>query len=248
MRADLAVTRVRHAVKRRSCEVTNVVNVTPHLVRITLASDELRDFQSQSFDDHVKVFFPEDGADTPIARDFTPRRHDPTAGELDLEFVLHDTGPATRWAAHARPGHQLSIGGPRGSMIIPATFDWHLLIGDETALPAIARRLEELPAEVRAIVMLEVNSTEDEIHFNSRSQLQVSWCHRSTGGSSALLTQLKSLARLPSGEGYAWAAAESSDVREIRHHLLELGLDKSRIRAASYWKRGAPATHEVIDD
>jgi NADPH-dependent ferric siderophore reductase len=243
-----------------------VVPLAPHLVRITLAGAALRGFDSQSFDDHVKVFFPREGSDEPllpvigadgaapsqpgaerpIARDFTPRRFDRHAGELDLEFVLHDTGPATRWAAQARPGHRLGIGGPRGSMIIPLAFDWHLLMGDETALPAIARRLEELPAHVHAIVLVEVDGPADEIPLQSRAAMQLTWLHRCAA--QTVLTGLQSMAKLPRGEGYAWAAAESSHVRQIRQHLLDLGMDKSRIRAASYWKHGAPATHEVIDD
>jgi NADPH-dependent ferric siderophore reductase len=133
-------------------------------------------------------------------------------------------------------------------MLIPAAFDWHLLIGDETALPAIARRLEELPSQARAIVMVEVDHPVDEVRFHSRAQVQVTWCHRSGGGASTLLGGLKSFVKLPPGEGYAWAAAESSNVRQIRQHLLELGMDKSRIRAAAYWKRGAAATHEVVDE
>ena len=267
LRPDLAVSRVRHAVKLRTCRVSSVASVTPHLIRITLEGEDLRDFESQSFDDHVKVFFPADGADRPvlptigpegavqipgaerpIARDFTPRRYDRTAGKLDLEFVLHDTGPATRWAAQARPGQHLGIGGPRGSMIIPTAFDWHLLAGDETALPAIARRLEELPAGVRALVVVEVSTAAEEVRFDTRAQMQVKWCHRSQAVGSALVAGLQAIDALPAGEGYAWAAAEASVIRQIRQHLLALGMSKSRIRAASYWKNGAPATHEVIDD
>ena len=102
-------------------------------------------------EDHVKRFFPDGaapaGGEQPMAgRDYTPRRYDAASNTLEVDFVLHDAGPATRWATQAAVGQAMSIGGPRGSFIIPTTFDWHLLAGDDTALPAIGRRLAELPS------------------------------------------------------------------------------------------------------
>jgi NADPH-dependent ferric siderophore reductase len=100
----------------------------------------------------VKLFFPEgpvgaDGEPPMASRDYTPRRYDPAASTLEIEFVLHDAGPATRWASQVQPGHSLRIGGPRGSFIIPTTFDWHLLMGDDTALPIRSRsRLQRMRA------------------------------------------------------------------------------------------------------
>ena len=69
-----------------------------------------------------------------------------------IEFALHGEGPAAEWAAQAAAGHTLAIGGPKGSLIVPLDYDWHLLVGDETAFPAVARRLEQLPAGAKAIV------------------------------------------------------------------------------------------------
>jgi len=263
----LAVTRVRHPVKLRLGVVTRVTAITPHLIRVTLSGEQLHGFNSASFDDHMKVFFPAEGAETPvlptmgpegpvivpgaarpIARDFTPRRFDPRTGELDIEFVLHEAGPATMWAAQARVGQTLGIGGPRGSMIIPAAFDWHLLVGDDTALPAIARRLEDLPSTARALVLVEVADASAHVDFESRATVQTTWVHR-TGADESLLSALRKLPAFPAGEGYAWAAAEAGSVRELRAHLVgERGMPKSRIRAAAYWKRGVQAVHEVIDD
>src|SRR6266568_4230449 len=78
------------------------------------------------------------GSGAPVMRDYTPRRFDAVQRELDIEFALHGDGPAATWAAQAAPGQRVMIGGPRGSFIVPTDFDWHLLIGDETALPAVA--------------------------------------------------------------------------------------------------------------
>jgi len=268
-RPDLSVVRVRHALKARLLRVKHVQSVTPHLLRITLTGKDLDGFESASFDDHVKVFFPAPGQDRPlmpvfgptgpifsaleprpVSRDFTPRRYDADAGELDIEFALHGTGPATNWATQARVGQYLGIGGPRGSMIIPAGFDWHMLIGDETALPAIARRVEELPTGARVIALMEVGQPEARISFAAKADLSVEWCFRSEAEfpGAGLLTVLRGIA-MPEGEGYVWAAGESNLIRAARQVLCdERGIDKKRIRAASYWKRGADAVHETIDD
>ncbi len=275
LRPDLAVTRVRHELKRRSLRVARVTHLTPHLVRVTLEGEELSDFISASFDDHVKVFFPstERGAGEagvpaplPVARDFTPRRYDREARELDLEFALHDAGPASAWAAGAQPGQDLIVGGPRGSFVIPTAFDWHILVGDDTALPAIARRLEELPAGSRAFAVVEVDDESGTIPFDTRASLSCSWVYRDGAGGAtpgsaratpgstaatqndALLQAVRALPRL-AGEGYVWAAGEAAQIRAIRSYFVtERGIDKSRIRAASYWKRGAAAVHENIED
>jgi NADPH-dependent ferric siderophore reductase len=268
-RPDLAVGRVRHQLKFRLAQVKRVQPLTPHLVRITLSGDDLHDFESASFDDHLKVFFPAPGANKPvmptagpngpvfaddqprpIARDFTPRRYDREACELDIEFALHEAGPAATWAAQAKVGQYLGIGGPRGSFTIPTGFDWHLLIGDETALPAIARRLEELPPGTRVAALIEVEDPSARIDFTTQTDLYAEWRYRSEsdfpGG--ALLLALREM-YLPSGEGYVWAAGEATIMRAVRQHLCtERGVDKTRIRAASYWKRGAEAVHENIDD
>ncbi|QWF16993.1 siderophore-interacting protein [Lysobacter capsici] len=272
--SDLAVVRVRHPLKVRLLRVTRVESVTPYLRRIVLGGDALADFVSASFDDHVKVLFPEpgqdrpnmptigpngfvfaDGTSRPAVRDFTPRRFDPQRRELELEFALHDAGPATAWARQAQVGHYLGIGGPRGSRVISAGFDWHVLIGDDTALPAIARRLQELPSTARAIVVVEVDDPSARIDFLATAALDAHWCYRNgsdPNGDPPLLRAVREL-QWPQGErvgeGYVWAAGESSVIRAVRQHLLaERGVDKSRLHAAGYWKRGAQGVHESLED
>jgi len=261
---DLSVTRVRHQLKMRMLQVRRTQLVAPHLLAVTFAGEDLDDFVSASFDDHVKLFFPAPGetqphlpnldpnaaapdAPRPIARDYTPRRFDPVAGELEIQFVLHGDGPASSWATQAKPGDYLGIGGPRGSFVIPDGFDWFLMIGDETALPAIGRRLEELPAGKRVIVILEIAEDAQTLTFNTQADAEIIWVRRGSKRH-ALEAAVWGLS-LPDGEGYAWAAGESALMREIHYHLIhERGLDKSRIRAASYWKRGEIAVHESHGD
>jgi NADPH-dependent ferric siderophore reductase len=268
-RADLTVQRVRHPLKFRLLQVKQVHALTPHLIRVTFTGDDLHDFVSASFDDHIKVFFPEPGADKPTlpeagpngpvfaegkrptARDFTPRRYDREARELDIEFAMHDAGPAASWAAQAQVGQYLGVGGPRGSFVVPTGFDWHLLIGDDTALPAIARRLEEMPAGKRVAAVIEVADPSAQIEFSTEAELHVVWCYREGAGQrgEALLQAVRDTYLPEDGEGYVWAAGEAATMRAVRYHLVnERGIDKSRIRAASYWKHGAVAVHEALDD
>jgi NADPH-dependent ferric siderophore reductase len=263
----LEVVRVRHPLKFRLLRVARVQALSPALVRVTLTGD-LADFVSASFDDHLKVFFPPAGAEKPalpslgpdgivfpegverpVARDYTPRRFDPVANELDLEFALHEAGPATAWAAQAQPGQYLGVGGPRGSMVIPTGFDWHLLIGDETALPAIQRRLTELPVLARVAVVVEVPNRAARIALPTEADLYAIWCYREESEAEYPLVDAVSQVWLPPGEGYVWAAGEAAAIRAVRAHLCnERGVDKKRIRASAYWRRGAQATHETIED
>jgi NADPH-dependent ferric siderophore reductase len=247
--------RVRHQPRRRNLQVKQVENISAHLVRVTLGGD-LEDFTSLGFDDHVKLFFPtgslsEDGQPEFMARDYTPRRHDPQAGTLAIEFVIHDAGPATRWAEQAQPGQMLQIGGPRGSFVIPTEFDWHLLIGDDTGLPAIARRLEELPAGARAVALIEVDGPDDHVDIESAADVTVNWVHRdgAEAGAPDLLSQALRRLELPRGDYYAWAACESRVAKALRAQLIaDHGANPKWIRAAGYWRRGAAAVHDVIND
>jgi NADPH-dependent ferric siderophore reductase len=247
--------RVRHEPRRRVLTVKHVETIAAHMVRVTLTGD-LDGFVSLGFDDHVKLFFPDgpfnrEGPGEVIGRDFTPRRHDPANNTLEIDFAIHDAGPATRWAAQAQPGQSLSLGGPRGSFIIPATYDWHLLIGDETALPAISRRLAELPAETRAVVVVEVDGPDDETALPTAANATVTWTHRngaSAGDSDVLAKTLASL-KLPTGDYYAWVACESLTAKALRRQLIaDHGANPKWLRAAGYWRRGAVAVHDMHDD
>lgn len=137
------------------------------------------------------LIYPE-GEPRPTARDYTPCRFDPERQELDLEFALHEAGPATSWAAQAKPGQYLGIGGPRGSLVIPAAFDWHLLIGDESALPAIRRRLAELPPTAKVIALLQSSEAGQGCELPAHPNADIHWVHQGADAEPALLTALKS--------------------------------------------------------
>jgi NADPH-dependent ferric siderophore reductase len=262
--------RVRHELKMRLLQVREVTRLTPKMVRVVVGGEQLDGFVSAAHDDHVKLFFPHPGEDKPVlpvpspngpvypegavrpvARDYTPRRYDAAANTLTIDFVLHSEGPATTWAAQARPGQFLGVGGPRGSFVVPDDFDWYLLVGDEAALPAIARRLEELPAGIRVVAVVEVADAAEEQRFDTRTRLETHWLHRqaAAAGNHLLLQKALTELALPSGEGYAWVAAEASVAKALRRYLVdERRLPKDRVKAAAYWKQGAVAVHETYDD
>ncbi len=244
--------RVMHEIKRRRLEVLRVVDLTPRMRRITLGGPELAGFISLGTDDHVKLLFPQNAeqaaaletlvlgagkSDVPMPemRDYTPRRYDLDKLELDIDFVLHGDGPASTWAEQAKPGQFLHIGGPRGSMIVPDIFDSYLLIGDETALPAIARRLEGLTANRKALVVIEVENGKEQQTLESAAQVNVIWVLRGDNKDS-LLTTVKQL-QVPKGNLYAWVATETKVSRQIRRVLLdEHGLDEQFVKAVGYWR------------
>lgn len=237
------VQRVRHELKVRDLEVARVEDLTPHVRAVTLAGSELAGFTTASFDDHVKLMLDLGGAE-PVRRDYTPRHHDAMAGELTLEFALHGEGPAAQWAAQAEPGQRVRVGGPRGSFIVPVDYDWHVLVGDESALPAIARRLEELPADARVTVIAQVADPADRRELRTAAALDLTWVADAT----ACLAAVRTLA-LPAGEGYVWCAGEAAEVAALRRVFVEdKGHDRHAIRAAAYWKRGAVAHHENLGD
>lgn len=213
-------------------------------------------FASASPDDHVKLFF-DAGDGTLVARDYTPRRFDAARGELSIDFVLHGegdaggaSGPASRWAAQATVGQQLVIGGPRGSRPVPGTSRW-LLIGDETALPSIARRLEDLPKGVVVTAIIEVGDEAGEVALPSAAELRILWRHRRHGeaGRTRLLDQALESLDAGSLAGKIWIAAEIGTARRLRTHLLvERDIPRARIHAARYWRLGEAGAHARIDD
>lgn len=235
------IQRIRHELRRRELQVLRVQRISPHFASITFGGESLADFASAGFDDHVKFMLDGPPGTEPVRRDYTPRRFSTAARELTIEFALHGHGPAAAWAAQAAPGMAATIGGPRGSMVVPTDYDWHLLAGDAAALPAIHRRLEELPAGTRAIVRLQVEAA-DRRALHSAAALDLQWLD----SPEALLQSLQALA-LPAGEGFAWAGGEATLMARVRDLLLrDKGHPKEAARISAYWRAGAAGFHEDL--
>lgn len=261
-----AVTRTRHALKRRQSTVVARHQLTPRMIRVVVGGDDLADFVSLGHDDHVKLFFPQDGQDDeptmgpagpvypegvspPPMRDFTPRHFDAQTNQLSIDFALHQAGPATAWAEQATPGQTLAIGGPRGSMVVSDDFDWYLLAGDETALPAIARRLEQLRPEAVVFVVATVVDVDEQIDLPSSARVHVRWVHRTAHQAADPVPLIEALGQtpLPSGDGYVWIAAESGVAKAARAHMVQRGHNPKWLKAAGYWRAGDAAIHDHFD-
>jgi NADPH-dependent ferric siderophore reductase len=232
----------------KAVEVKRVERLSPHMVNVTFAGPELAAFGWNGPAAHIKVIFASEPATVPgesprrLMRTYTPRRFDRAALELDVEFVLHGDGPASAWASQAAPGQRLMIGGPGRNYVVDESAEWFLLMGDDSALPAICTILEVLPASVPALVYVEVIDRHEERKLATRANAQVTWLHRGESNESAgqLLEQSLRTLELPAGEGRVYVACESGAMRRIRRHLLtERGLDREKIVTRGYWKLGA---------
>jgi NADPH-dependent ferric siderophore reductase len=233
------VERVRHELKRRTLTVETVENITPQMLRITLSGDDLGDFVSASPDDHIKIF-PPCGNREPEGRDYTPRYFDTARRTLVLDFAIHEAGPATAWAIEAKPGTTLPIGGPRGSAIVTGVKNW-LLIGDETALPAIGRRIEEAGEDETFIVIAAVAGPEEEQRFETAAKVDIRWVHRPLSQAHEAAPLVEALAKLSDlpVETFAWIAAEASVARAVRAELTgKRGHPLPWLKAAGYWTKG----------
>jgi len=249
------IERVRHPFAARHVQVLARHAVSPGFVRLTLGGPALAGFVSAGFDDHVKLILPQAGQERPslpamvdgrphidgprpTMRDYTPLYHDAGANTVQLEFAVHDGGPAVDWALHAPVGQWVGLAGPRGSMLVAPGLDWHLLLGDESAMPAIERRLAELPAGTRAIVRVQLANPADRRAWSSRAALDC-------GFTDSLLQAVEQLV-LPAGSGFVWGAGEHALMSALRAPLLGKGADARRMRLSAYWKRGVAEHHEDI--
>ena len=248
--SERRVNRVRHETRRRLLTVDTVVRLTPHMVRIGFTSGDLDGFVSLSFDDHIKLSFPGENGGADQMRDYTPRHFDVAAGRLTIDFVVHDAGTATEWALAARPGDRLQIGGPRGSAVIPADFDWYWLIGDETALPAIGRWVEEAPAGKVVATFIVVQEQADRQRFQSKAEWFGVWRVRAgTVDDTVLLRDAMAVHDFPAGDGFIWIAAEANVARLLRSYVLDhRHHPREWVKAGGYWVRGIADAHDKLDD
>ena len=263
---------VNHPFVFRLLQVKRATWLTPHMVRITLTGDSLPGFRSDAADDGIRLYFPPDPTDAswvPTAQDgklvwpdeenklpsreYSGRRYDAEANELDIDFVVHGEGPASTWAANAKPGHYLGASGPRRSRVMAGNVDWYLLIGDEAGIPAISRRIESLPAGTPVIAVLEVPTASEEQPVETEADLQVTWIHRDEGdpNDEGRLADVVSGLEFPEGDVFAWAAGEAGEMRAVRRHLVnERGIPQDRMRVTGYWKRAISNWdhHTPLDD
>lgn len=216
----------------RNLTVLSREHLSPSIIRVTLGGPDLEGFESLGFDDHFKLVLP-DGQ----TRDFTPRGHDPDAAELTVDFALHARGPAADWARRAEPGQQIEIRGPKGSRIAEGGISRWLLVGDEAALPAMGRFLEEAPAGLPVRVIAAVAGPADELGFETRADLTLHWLHRPLRRATDTAPFLAALDWVQPGPGlFAWIAAEAGVTAALRTWLEARGHPPTWLRASGYWQ------------
>jgi NADPH-dependent ferric siderophore reductase len=228
------------------------------MVRVVASGPGLADFPDTPHTDrYVKLLFPRPGVgypepfdiesiwaalprdQWPVMRTYTVRALDHSAGELTIDFVCHgDTGLAGPWAAAARPGDVLRLMGPGGAYAPDPAADWHLLVGDESALPAIGAACERMRAGARGVVLLEVTDEAERQPLAGPDGLDVTWLYRDVDRPDQLLGVLRDRS-LPSGRVHAFVHGEAGLVRGVRQHLLaERGVARETLSVSGYWRRG----------
>jgi len=263
-------------------EVTRTRRLSPGLVRITFAGEGLADFSSSGVgDEYLRVFFPHGEDRTQVSlpyvtenggwdwhegeihapmRTYTVRDHRPDAGEVDIEFVVHEGGVAASWALAAGPGDVVGLNSPTGLYEPPSDLEWQLLIADQTGLPAAARLLAQAPAGVRTRVVLEVPDADHRIEIPTGEDIEVRWVHGGNGHGPSRLDEIVVTALAAadtSGEqglsgGYVWVAGETRCLRTVRRHLRHtLGLPAERYKVIGYWTERAEEwreRYEALDE
>jgi len=248
---------IRHPLRVRTLEVRAIRRTGPLYQLITLGGDDLADFQTLSPTDHVGIVPPTenglalpdvvddrlrwpDGERQPM-REYTVRRFDPQRRELAVRVLLHGNGPVSRWAASAQLGEQVGVVGPRASKVMPDGFANYLLVGDLTAVPAIARWLSVLPEGATAQVLMAARSEADVVEFQASVPISVLWLtDLATPEADFLLPALTEL-ELYSPDTFAWAAGEAVAMTDVRRILLKHHrLPKENVKVTGYWRRDRP--------
>ncbi|WP_329254103.1 siderophore-interacting protein [Actinoallomurus sp. NBC_01490] len=240
-------------------KVLRVQWITPHMIRVFIGGEGLAGLGVGEFTDHyIKLLFPVPGVSYPepfdmevIRRDlprdqwprmrsYTVRSWDPHALEMSVDFVHHgDEGLAGPWAANARAGDDVLFLGPGGAYRPSPEADWHLLVGDESALPAIAASLEALPQGAPARVFIEVTGPGEEQELITQGDAKLVWLHRGDAPVGDALVEAVHGLEFPDGDVHAFVHGEAGFVKRLRRHLrVERGIPLEQLSISGYWRYG----------
>ncbi len=239
--------------------VLRTEQLSPRMVRVVLGGDGLARFATRGLTDHyVKLLFPAPGVSYPepldvreirerypreqwpATRTYTVRSWDPAGGELALDFVVHgDEGLAGPWAARAQPGDVLYFSGPGGAYAPDPRAPWHLLAGDESALPAIAAALERLPAQSSAHAFIEVAGEAEQQKLDAPAGAVVTWIHRGGSPIGERLVRAVTAFEFPAGIPHVFVHGEAGLVKRLRRLLrVDRALPLDRLSISGYWRLG----------
>lgn len=241
--------------------------ISADMVRIVLGGDGLARFDNPEgwTDTYVNLLFPPDNAPYqapfepdevreldralwPTPRRYTVRRWDRDTREMWIDFVIHgDEGTAGRWARDVQPGELLQFRGPGGAYRPDRESSHHLLVGDESALPAIAAAAEHAPANARVTVIALVDRPDSQIPLESTGRLELRWLHRrdlasDPADAAIAAAMVGAVADLDLSRGcpglQAFVHGEAEETRAVRRYLLgDRMLSRERISVSPYWRR-----------
>ncbi len=216
--------------------VVATAQLTPRMRRVTIAANAMVDATFRPAQDVELLLREESGRR--VKRRYTIRHARAAAGELDLDVLLHGAGPGAAWGRAARPGDEVDFQGPRGKLELrPAP--WHLLCGDESALPAIAAICEALPGDEPATAVIEVRDADDELPV---AAADVRWVHRGDappGRPEPLAAALREVV-LPDASGRGYLMGETRATVALRAVLEDRGVAHESIFVKGYWNLGRP--------
>lgn len=215
-------------------EVVAAAELTPRMRRVTVRCDAMTGASVRPAQD-VELHLQE-ATGRRVKRRYTIRNFRPDSGEIDLDVVLHGEGPGARWGETAAPGDVVRFQGPRGKLELrPAPA--HLLVGDESALPAIAAICEALPADEPATAVIEVQDAADELPVAADTR----WVHRAGAdpGSSQLLVDALAHVTITPGV-HAYLLGETRAMVTLRALLESRGVAHDAIFVKGYWNLGRP--------
>lgn len=250
--------RVRNDLVFRQVTVKSKTRISNCFYRLTFGGDALSGFTSRGFDDHIKLFFPDPASGTlliptlgdegvvwpegprPAMRDYTPLAFDAQNNLLTIDFYIHDHGIASRWAAAAHPGDILMIGGPRGSLVVPTGYRQQIYVCDETGLPAVQRRLNDLaasPAQRQLSLFAFSDEQSGLAYLHSDLPLGSHWLGNGAMHGAALASLQTALEQLVLGDDYfIWITGEGAAVKQLADAVIATtGAEKERVRAVAYW-------------
>ncbi|WP_114907610.1 siderophore-interacting protein [Ornithinimicrobium murale] len=231
--------------------------VSPTTVRVVAGGEGFSGLNLNEFTDaYVKLLFvkpelgltpPYDEAhlrehlapeDQPVRRTYTLRWVDREREQVAIDFVVHgDEGIAAPWAREAQPGDQFVVSGAGGGYAPDPTADWHLFIGDESALPAIAAALEALPDQARGIAYLQVTEDSGRIELEAPEGIHLEWL---TGGAhlTSLLADAAAAGPWPEGRVQVFAHGERESIKAVRALLKERAVPREDLSLSGYWAYG----------
>ncbi|HEX4503141.1 MAG TPA: siderophore-interacting protein [Scandinavium sp.] len=242
--------RLRNELRFRELTVLRVERVGQAFQRIVLGGEALEGFKSPGFDDHTKLFFPQPGSHfapptitdegivcaegvRPQSRDYTPL-YNAEKHELTYDFFIHDGGVASQWAMAAKVGDKLTIGGPRGSLVIPQDYAWQLYVCDESGMPALLRRfaaLRELAQrpQVKAIVTVGDASYQD---YLADCGFEIDWI---VGHNAQAIADKLTALNVPQEDYFLWLTGEGAVVKSLLDGFVTDAIDPQLVRSQAYW-------------